>query len=188
MDRLLDTRRVGLGLLIAIFIFAAVILWLGGPTILPNGGLTTASASDFYNDSQAEAQAELQQIEVYFNEKFLVGDYELDNSWSENSWVRNPFLTPEEIDFFNGPGMGASENGDLTESGVDAMALSMILISDEKKVAVLNNGKLLSVGDKIGNELVARIDVEGVVLAGNNETRRIDLPQSEIQLQTTLEQ
>lgn len=187
MEYWFDTKRLGLGMLLLIFIIGAAVLWFGETKKLAHGSLVRPEASISTTESQIGADDTLEQIKDYFNEKFLVESYIHDPGSSDHPWGRNPFLTPAEIRFFEngerevagtkGAG-GAGASGGISITGI-------ILGSDEKRIALVDDGRLLRVGDRVGSELVARIDIDGVVLANKNATRRIELPQSTVRLESS---
>ncbi len=185
MERWFDTKRLGLGMLLVIFILGAVILWVGKPSNLAHGSLVRPEQSLSSSESQFEADSSLEQIKGYFNDKFLVDDYVHGPGWSEHPWGRNPFLTPGEIRFFGSGERTATapgSAGNAVSSGISIVGI--MLGSNEKKIALVDDGRMLRVGDKVGNELVAKIDIDGVVLASKSGSRRIELPQSTVRLES----
>lgn len=185
MERWFDTKRLGLGLLLAIFVIGAAILWFGKPGKLAHGSLVRPEASFSTAESQFEADIALEQVKDYFNGKFFVGEYLHRSEWSDQPWGRNPFLTPAEIRFFkNGEREAAGAKGAAAgdDAGGGMSIVGIMLGSDEKKIALVDDGRLLRVGDRVGNELVAKIDIDGVVLASKSGSRRIELPQSAVRL------
>ena len=184
MQWLNDSKSMGLAILLVIFFFGAGILWLGVPKALADRETPQAGSFGVEAEDGFGADADTQQIEVYFNERFLVGDYARDAAWADRRWGRNPFLTPAEIALLNGVGSGHHTDEARADSQT-ASAAKIVLVSDERKVVMLEDGRLLTEGDMVGNEIVADVDIGGVVLAGKNGTRRIDTPPTAIPLLTT---
>jgi hypothetical protein len=85
------------------------------------------------------------------------------------SWGRNPFLTPEEIDFLRNP-----RKYDV-EPEPPAVRLSTILTVNGKRTAAIN-GHYLSVGDLLGSERIVKITAYSLILERQNgKTREVKL-------------
>lgn len=63
--------------------------------------------------------------------------------------------------------------------GVSGLILNSLLISDERKVAIINNQKVY-IGDTIGSSVVADINDSGVLLRGRQGTQMLGLSQQPV--------
>lgn len=95
----------------------------------------------------------------------------------EKGWGRNPFFRvgekapppiQEEVKTL------PSQPSHQQEGQRPALKLEMILMADAKKVAILS-GQFVREGDEVGEEIVARIDSDKVILEKNGKLRTIKL-------------
>lgn len=63
--------------------------------------------------------------------------------------------------------------------GVSGLILNSLLISDERKLAIINNQKVY-IGDTIGSSVVTDINGSGVLLRGRQGTQMLGLSQQPV--------
>lgn len=109
----------------------------------------------------------------------LVTDsYGMDNV----QWGRNPFLTRDEI-----ASLGKKDARPLspvsTKAPTPHWELKSIIISGPEKVAIIN-GRIVTVGDSLGNQKVLEINPNGVILGGKGGKTVIKLKQPSLSIKT----
>lgn len=85
-------------------------------------------------------------------------------------WGRNPFLTAEE------------ETGKGKSQGGDGLQVKAIIVGRPKSVATID-GRTVTVGEKVGEEIVAEIRPDAVVLERDGHKRMIKVSQPAVSVQ-----
>lgn len=67
----------------------------------------------------------------------------------------------------------------LARSGASGLVLNSLLVSEGRKVAIINNEKVY-VGDTVGSSLVTEINDAGVLLKGRQGTQYLGLSQQPV--------
>jgi hypothetical protein len=176
------SKYAGLGLLVAVFVFGAIVLWMGAPKAETNASTLQGQSSSAEGDEMPSA--ELTEVRTYVREKFLIDENASNQQWPDLSWGRNPFLMSSEMRCWTENPLQVTEDAAAGETGAKAPQAKLVLISDKKRIALIEDGQFLSVGDPLGNDVVTKIDANGIVIAGQNGTSRIDTPASKVRLKT----
>lgn len=182
VERWFETKYAGLGLLVAVFVFGAIVLWMGAPKAETNASSLQGQSSSAESDEGTSA--ELTEVRAYVREKFLVDENASHQQWPDLSWGRNPFLMSSEMRCWTDNPLQVTDDTAAGETGGKAPQAKLVLISDKKRIALVEDGEFLTVGDSMGNDVVTKIDVDGIVISGQNGTSRIDTPANKVRLKT----
>ncbi|MGR3309395.1 MAG: hypothetical protein ACUZ77_01335 [Candidatus Brocadiales bacterium] len=98
-------------------------------------------------------------------------------------WGRNPFLTPAEIKQIQASKNSFLERESKPVRPLPQYVVTSVIISGAQKVAVIG-GKIVSLGDSIGREVVKGITTEGVELAMEGNLRTVKLRQGRTEIKT----
>ena len=92
----------------------------------------------------------------------------------DTAWRRDPFFTAAEERALASPALVTPPKPEAPPGPLPSYVVKMILISEAGKIAALD-GRLVSEGESIGEERVAEIRPDSVVLERGGQRRRITL-------------